>query len=299
MADSLAPFDRAAHLRKDVDFLEAALGKASTLLVPVHRDLHPVRGNRLVLSTLAQAPEFLDAQGELVWLGMLGEQACFGVDISALPSPLTHAALHGAELSDLRLSAGRLPTDEVAIAHYTRALLGWHARASFCSVCGQASRARQGGHMRVCSRGSCNTEHFPRIEPCVIVLVTDEARERCVLGRQAVWPQGMYSTLAGFVEAGETVEQCVAREVLEEVGLQVDDVRYVSSQPWPFPASLMLGFTAATRSRELRLDEELQDARWFSRDDLRALPAPLFVPGSHTLAGQLIEGFLQNRAPGA
>jgi NAD+ diphosphatase len=292
-ASVAAMLDRATHLRKDLDFLEAQLGAANTRLCPWHRDLHPVREQRLVMPRISEASELLDAGGELVWLGMLGGDGCFGVDISSLSAPLSHAALRGAELSDMRLGAAQLSAEDLDIAFYARALLGWHARHGFCAACGERSRPREGGHMRECTRAGCGAQHFPRVDPCVLVLVTDPSHERCVLGRQAAWPPGMFSTLAGFVEPGETIEHAVVREVLEETGLHVESARYATSQPWPFPASLMLGFTAVTQDVELRLDDELQDARWFSRQELRALPAPLFVPGPHTLAGRLLADFVK------
>jgi NAD+ diphosphatase len=295
MSDAPAVLDRAAHLRKDLDYLEASLGNAETRLVPLHRGLHPLREGRLVVGNVRDASAWLDAAGELVWLGRLGEVACFGVDITALPQ--SHPTLRGVELADLRLASARLPAPEIDLAYQARALLGWHARHGHCAVCGERSRPRDGGYVRVCARVSCGAEHFPRVDPCVLVLITDEAQQRCLLGRQAAWPTGMYSTLAGFVEPGETIEQAVVREVHEETGLLAEQARYVGSQPWPFPASLMLGFRAVARSQQLQLDVELQDARWFSRDTLRTLPAPLFVPGPHTLAGQLIAAFLAEERP--
>lgn len=291
---TLAPrLDRATHLRRDVDFLEAQLSDPGTLLLPLHANLHAVRDDQLVLVELRRASELLATEGELVWLGQLEQRACFGLDISALSAPLQHEALRGAELMDLRMSAARLPTAQLELAYYARGILGWHARHRFCATCGQPTRPREGGHLRLCSRASCGAQHFPRTDPCVLVLVTDAGAEHCLLGRQAAWPRGMYSTLAGFVEPGETLEQAVAREVLEETGVHVQSARYAGSQPWPFPASLMLGFvaTAEPDGNELRLDDELEDARWFSRAELGALEGGLFVPGPHTLAGQLIENF--------
>lgn len=165
----------------------------------------------------------------------------------------------------LRQAAARLSLEDGGLAAYTAALLNWHRRHRYCSACGHASDLTEGGLTRVCP--NCGTEHHPRTDPVVIMLVEDG--DRLLLGRQAAWPTGRYSALAGFVEPGESLEEAVAREVLEEAGVRVGTVSYISSQPWPFPASLMLGFTATYESGEPNIgDEELQDVRWFTRSEL-------------------------------
>jgi NAD+ diphosphatase len=295
--DDLPPFERAAHLRKDIDALEADLRADASVLVPVWRDQSLIAGERVALIELARARELLDASGELVWLGRLGTAGCFALDVSTLADPLQHRALAGAgEFKDLRLAGAALPIDHAALAAYARGILYWHRRQQHCGACGQPTAPREGGHVRVCRAEDCATQHFPRTDPAVIVLVHDG--DLCLLGRQATWPKGMYSTLAGFVEPGETLEQAVAREVEEESGVRVEDVRYFRSQPWPFPSSLMVGFTAKARTREIRPSDELEDARWFSRAELRAAREHgFFVPGRFSLAGQLIEAYLS--APAA
>jgi NAD+ diphosphatase len=165
-------------------------------------------------------------------------------------------------------------------------MIGWRRRHRFCGSCGSTTRAGKGGHVLICTNAACRHEQFPRLDPAIIVLVSDG--ERALLGRQAAWPRGRYSTIAGFVEPGESLEDAVAREVLEETGVRVDLIEYHSSQPWPFPASLMLGFMAhaATQAVELR-DEELEDARWFTRADLAA-GTPL-LPPTQSISFTLIE----------
>jgi NAD+ diphosphatase len=146
-------------------------------------------------------------------------------------------------------------------------MLHWRRMHRYCGRCGAETEPRKAGHVMVCTNPVCRHEHFPRIDPAIIVLVTDG--ERVLLGRQASWPAGRYSTIAGFVEPGESLEDAVVREVAEETGVRVDEVDYHSSQPWPFPSSLMLGFTARAASQEVRLqDEELEDARWFTRSEI-------------------------------
>jgi len=165
----------------------------------------------------------------------------------------------------LRQAAARLSLEDGGLAAYTAALLNWHRRHRFCSACGHASDLTEGGLTRVCP--NCGAEHHPRTDPVVIMLVVDG--DRLLLGRQAAWPTGRYSALAGFVEPGESLEEAVAREVLEEAGVRVGTVAYLSSQPWPFPASLMLGFSATYASGEASIgDEELQDVRWFTRAEI-------------------------------
>jgi NAD+ diphosphatase len=241
--------------------------------------------------------ELLDAGGELVWLGKLGAQSVFALDVSALPAPGQHPVLSRMEPKDLRFASATLPAEHATLAAYARAMLYWHGRQRHCGVCGGATAPRDGGHTRVCRAEACKTEFFPRTDPAVIMLVHDG--ERVLLGRQTRWPKGMFSTLAGFVEPGETIEEAVAREIKEESGVRVDDVRYFRSQPWPYPASLMIGFFARATSTEIDLGEqELEDARWFEREQLRDPKAHgFFVPGPFSIAGQLIAAWLAGEGP--
>jgi NAD+ diphosphatase len=201
------------------------------------------------------------------------------------------------DLVNVREIAPVLAQDEGGLLAYAAALLNWHRRHRFCSVCGTASQVREAGLLRVCP--ACGAEHHPRTDPVVIMLVVDGERDRVLLGRQAAWPAGRYSALAGFVEPGESLEDAVAREVFEESGVEVGDARYVSSQPWPFPSSLMLGFHARYASGEARVrDRELEDVRWFHRDELAASmrgEGPLRVPPRIAIARRLIEEWLDER----
>jgi NAD+ diphosphatase len=305
--DGLWALDRAGHLRKDLAALEGELSGERALLLPMWRDLNLLADGRIALLEIATVRDLLRLDGELVFLGMLSATGCFAIDLSAHGDPLELPALRGrGEFLDLRRAGPALPADQVGLAAYARGLLHWHRRARHCGVCGAATAPRDGGHLRVCRQEDCRAEIFPRTDPAVIMLVA--AGDRCLLGRQKIWPRGMYSTLAGFVEPGETLEQAVAREVLEESGVQVDEVRYFRSQPWPFPASLMLGFTAIARTEQIAISDELEDARWFSRADLERRTEPpthgqggsesaLFVPGPFSLSGQLIAAFLQGERP--
>ncbi len=188
----------------------------------------------------------------------------------------------GAEWVDLRLTLLRLSATEAELAATARALIHWHQTHGFCAVCGAASKSSHAGWQRLCV--ACNAAHFPRTDPVVIMLVTKG--ERLLVGRSPGWPEGMYSTLAGFMEPGETVEAAVRREVFEETGVQVGAVRYLSSQPWPFPASLMLGCHGIALSDEITLDPvELEEALWIPRDEWVSVLA-----GSHPKLKPLRQG---------
>ncbi len=195
----------------------------------------------------------------------------------------------GTELGELRPLTAVLPADEAGLLAYARALLIWRARHRHCGVCGARTAATRAGHCRVCTNPSCGQEYFPRIDPAIIVLVSDG--ERALLGRQASWPARRYSTVAGFVEPGESLEDAVVREVSEETGVEVRQVRYHSSQPWPFPSSVMVGFEArADRGSEVRLGGELEDARWFTREQVHAGEA--LTPPTQSISWRLIETWL-------
>ena len=173
-------------------------------------------------------------------------------------------------LTDLRSIAvqGLVAPDALAVLGQAKAILSWHARHGYCANCGAKTRPAAAGWRRECD--VCKAQHFPRTDPVVIMLALDG--ERCLLGRQSRWPAGMYSCLAGFVEPGETIEEAVRREIREESGIVCGEVAYLASQPWPFPSSLMIGCLARAASRDIVVDgEELEDARWFTRDDVMAM----------------------------
>ena len=287
--------DRVGHRRKDDAWLEARLDAPATRFVPVWRSHNLIAAVADVpRAVLLERHQLAVIPGEAVLLGLLDEVAYFAVDLSHHEAPLQAIRHEGAaEFIDLRRVGPLLPRQEGALLAYARGIAFWHGRHRFCGVCGSATESREGGHVRRCINADCSALHFPRTDPAVIMLVHDG--DRCLLGRQRVWATGMHSTLAGFVEPGESLEEAVAREVFEETGVLVDEVAYHSSQPWPFPASIMLGFHARARSTEIRVDtSELQDARWFDRafllthqddDEFR-------LPRRDSIARRLIEDWL-------
>ncbi len=294
-----AGLDRADHLRLKDSWLEARLGDPSTRLVAVWRSRNlvaPTGEPRAVWLEAARAGGLIARGGVLVFLGLNKAHAYFALDVSAFEAPEQEPALSGTgEFRDLRTVGPLMERRTGAILAYARGLMHWHRRHRFCGSCGRPNESRRGEHLLVCTHPDCGQQHFPRTDPAVIMLVHDG--ERCVLGRQKIWPPGMHSTLAGFVEPGESLEDAVAREVAEEVGLRLDLRRivYQSSQPWPFPSSLMLGFHARVEPAELRVHpEELESAAWFSRTELLNSPEDesFRLPRADSIARCLIEDWL-------
>jgi NAD+ diphosphatase len=277
--------DRAAHLRKDPAFFASALADERSRYLPVWNLRNLVEGDtpRAAFLELAAVPEERRNADELILLGRFGDTEIFTYEVEALEPPQLK---DGARFEDLRMIASVLPAEEAGLLGYARGMISWRARQRFCGTCGAITLAAKAGHVRVCTNPVCRHEFFPRIDPAIIVLVSDG--ERALLGRQAAWPVGRYSTIAGFVEPGESLEDAVAREVYEETGIEVDRIEYHSSQPWPFPSSLMLGFTAHALTTQIQMrDDELQDAQWFARDDIAA-GRPI-MPPNVSISFRLIE----------
>ena len=286
--------ERAAHLRKDTAFLETALRDPSSLVVPLwhSRSLgrHADDGCRAAFLEVTGGFRRHIPDAELVMLGRFQGRVCFAAE---LPVERPQEVPEGASFEDLRLAGGLLPGDEAGLLAYARAMVLWRQRHRHCGTCGSLTVPASAGHVMRCSQAACGAELFPRLDPAIIVLVSDGCR--ALLGRQASWPAGRYSTLAGFVEPGESLEDAVAREVLEESGIVVQDVAYHSSQPWPFPSSLMLGFTATASAASVpRADEELEDVRWFTREEL-ASGSPR-LPPPQSVSYRLIEDWYDSGA---
>jgi NAD+ diphosphatase len=283
--------DRRSEVREDAAALRTIRADPTT------RYVLSVGGQHLLLADQAGVTAriaFLNAEhplvssapeSDLVLLGRFADAWCVLIDLPEQSIALPEATA----LAELRPLAAILPAPESALLAYARGLSLWRARQRFCGVCGQPTRPIRGGHVLRCTNPQSPHEFFPRIDPAIIVLVSDG--DRALLGRQASWPPGRYSTIAGFVEPGESLEDAVAREVKEETGVDVDEVRYQSSQPWPFPASLMLGFRAtAGAQREIRRGSELEDVQWYSRDDLRS--GRVLLPPPQAIAHRLIGSWL-------
>ena len=250
------PLDRIAEKRKDSAWLRARLDDPSTIVIGLYDGKPIVRDG--ALARLDTAPV-----EHPIFLGIdANDAAVFAIETES-----------DAGAEDFRGVILTLPEHEAAIAATARSLLEWHRRHAFCSVCGHASGIAAAGWQRVCP--SCNAEHFPRVDPVVIMLPLFEGR--CLVGRQFGWPKGRMSALAGFVEPGETIEEACAREVKEEAGLLATRITYFGSQPWPFPSSLMIGLFAEVASDRAVPDGiEMEELRWLSREEAQAM-----LDGSH------------------
>ncbi|KHL08343.1 UNVERIFIED_CONTAM: hypothetical protein LK11_58425 [Mumia flava] len=228
-------------------------------------------------------------RGEVIYLGTLDGLEHVAVMVDRVASPATA----------LRLIAADLDPAQARMAVHAVGIAQWHRTHPRCARCGEPTDAAQGGHVRHCP--VCGADHFPRSDPAVIMLITDED-DRALLGRRPTWPDGRFSTLAGFVEPGETLEDAVRRETHEETAVTVGDVWYASSQPWPFPSSLMLGFYGRALSTDITVDgTETADARWFTRDEVTEMTAAgaLSLPGIVSISRWLIEGWHGGHVEGA
>lgn len=304
-------FDRAGLMRKNAEWIARHLCHPESRTVIVWRDKHLVaRGEPAIPAYLpvCEVTALLAEGAAPTLLGLHEDRAVFCVDLSHIDDAQAHPALHGrGEFLDIRDVAALMGRAEAQMLAQARGLLYWHKRHRFCGNCGAPTEAAEAGHVRVCTNADCAIHHFPRTDPAVIMLVVDGAR--CLLGRRPGRQNFMYSTLAGFVEPGESLEEAVAREVMEETNIRLADVRYAHSQPWPFPANLMLGFYADAATRAITPNpDELADARWFSRDEVAALMAlrdkddaaragvKAHLPRPISIARRLIADWLDGRA---
>lgn len=278
--------DRADHIRKDVDELSRLWAHDKARIVPVWQNKSLVVKNtpdthaQAVFLTRDRAPD----DGQRIFLGLDDGTPYFAQDVSALndaqaaelceQSSTRDGEHYDSEFLDLRQAGPMLSAQDGSLLAYARGLTFWNANTRFCTRCGASMESHNGGHVRSCSNAECAYQAFPRTDPAVIMLViytpTDNSEPLCLLGRSPGWPDGVFSTLAGFVEPGESLETAVQREVREEVSVETTDVRYVASQPWPFPRSIMLGFEAIATTTEIQCDpDEIADAQWFTRNELK------------------------------
>ena len=279
------PLDRASEKRTDSEWIEARHRDPSSLVLPLWR-LEPfLRGSpassnpttELGLLRPGIAEPMADSGAPCIFLGLDGERALFAVDISAAGDPANEGPLAGlGYFRDARTAAQIVSIKESAILGQAKALIDWHQRHGFCPRCGAPTKIMDAGYRRLCER--CKAEHFPRVDPVVIMLATDG--EACLVGRGKQFPPGMFSALAGFIEPGETIEEAVRRELMEEASARVGEVTYHAAQPWPFPSSLMIGCFAKAESRTVKADEnELAELRWIERSVARELVSGKEVDG--------------------
>jgi len=299
--------DRMSGQRKDETRLAQLLEDPSTRIVPVWRDMNLIsepceeipNGVFLTLKELRALNTEISPD---ILLGKDTENAAvyFAVELPDRDETVPETFSPKGIFRNPRSFTAVIDRDQAALLAYSRGMITWHGNHRFCGICGSPTHNSDGGHVRICTNESCKRQHFPRTDPAVIVLVADNDDEYCLLGRAPHWPKDVNSTLAGFVEPGESLELAVVREVLEETGVRIEPGRvvYHSSQPWPFPASIMLGFTASTERQELHIDPiELEDARWFSRRDIKQglKDGTFHLPSTFSIANRLIDDWLSKK----
>ncbi len=307
------PLDRCSAQRKDPDWISLQLEQSNTQITPLWRNrnlIDTASRHNLPEAVFLQAVEsryLIADHHELVYLGSHGEAHLFAADIDPDDENLAGEIAAPHEFIDLRAIGPVMQPDQAAISAYARGLLYWHRHNSYCSRCGDLTESQHGGHMRQCRNADCAKEHYPRTDPAVIMLV--ETRHgaagipACLLGRHGKLPAQIYSTLAGYVDPGESLEEAVAREIMEEAGLALDHIQYLGSQPWPFPSALMVGFSATTTQHQITIDyDELEDARWFSREEVLSFgeiddpAADFMLPRKDSIARSLIDAWIKKTA---
>ncbi len=291
--------DRASRRRRDDAWVAKRSKDPSTRFLPVWGSKVLITGiddvpgestPRPIQLSPEEAGEHLQQAESVILLGEDGEHAYFVLGLRPSDGPPPARLAEVGAFRRLRAVAALLDGESASLLAYAKAMVQYHHDHRFCGRCGAPTRSQEGGHSRVCTSDQCGQHDFPRTDPAIIVLVS--SGKRCLLGRQPTWPENLYSISAGFVEPGESLEAAVAREVREETGIRIRQIRYHSSQPWPFPRSLMVGFTATAESTAIRLnDGELADARWLSREDIaRELKrGTLQLPSSISISRRLIQ----------
>ncbi len=271
-----SPLNRASEKRTDSNWIESRRRDPSSLVLPMWR-LEPfILGSEksgppveLGLVRAGVVDSIVEAGALCLFLGLDGERAVFAMDVPGADDPATAGPLAGlGYFRDARVAASIVSLKDAAIIAQAKAMIDWHQRHGFCARCGAPTKIMDAGYRRLC--GQCKAEHFPRVDPVVIMLAT--FGEACLVGRGKQFPPGMFSALAGFVEPGETIEEAVRRELMEEASVKVGEVTYYATQPWPFPSSLMIGCFAKAESRDAKVDEnELAEVRWLERSVAREL----------------------------
>ena len=295
--------NRMSEVRKDTAWIQEQLRHPRASFVPVWRN------KNLFSSPEIHKPVFLDwtAVSQLitedrdayVFLGMFGDNPYFAIEVPANDEDAPKQLSEFGWFQDIRKVGTVIDTSQGELLVYARGIIYWHQSQRYCGLCGHATEPREGGHMRQCTHENCRQQLFPRTDPAIIVLVTHG--EECLLARQPGWKPNGYATVAGFVEPGESLEAAVVREVYEETGVRVESVTYHSSQPWPFPCSIMLGFTAEASDREINSDgQEIEDARWFSPLEIQnsVKDGKLILPPRLSISYSLIASWYDHKGLG-
>ena len=283
-------FDRASYLRETKDFSSLNISKIDLKVIEIYKENFNVKKfkNKSVKVNWIKndkAISLIESDGLTIFIGKIKNVYYFAKEVVVSEEKEKN-------FSDLRTLNPLLEDIDLALLTTSKGLFYWHRNNKFCSFCGSSSIPDNLGHSRICT--NCNKRIFPRIDPAVIMLITH--KNFCLLGRQRSWPEGMHSTLAGFVEQGETLEQAVERETFEEAGIKIENIKYQYSQPWPFPSSIMLGYRAESKNKKLNINfDELEKADWYSKEFLRSSPEnnSFRMPGRISIARRLIEEWLK------
>ena len=267
------PLNRFSEMRPDEAYMQQLWQQQEMRVLVVHDTLSLLQetasGKQAALLKGQETGELAKLAPVHVYLGSEKGVPYFALGVEGMQEALPALLGESYLLADLRTSALELPQPDGALLAYARGMVHWNLRHRFCPNCGSLTRSTHAGHVRECTNEACGRHHFPRTDTAIIVIISEG--DACLLGRQAAWPEGMYATIAGFLEPGETLEQAVAREAKEETGVELQEISYHSSQPWPFPSSIMVGFRATARSRDIYTEnDELEDARWFTRSEIAA-----------------------------
>jgi len=294
------PLNRASDRRKDEAWLAEQLASPESLGFALWNGKPFVEksadgGTQIAYLPAKMVEELAGGRERLLFMGLWKDTAIFAVDLDGAADPADGPLAGMGRFEDMRGLAMKLPATETAILGTAKGMFEWRRKHPLCSVCGERSEPAEGGWKRQCP--ACKAEHFPRTDPVVIMLAVHE--ERCMLGRQEMWPKGMFSALAGFLEPGESIEEACARELEEEAGLKTVSVAYHSTQPWPFPNSLMIGLIAQVESDDAAPDQtELSEVKWFTKAEARDLLAGkiegLGAPGGMAIAHQLIKAWAES-----
>ena len=283
-------FDRASYLRETKDFSSLNISKIDLKVIEIYKENFNVKKfkNKSVKVNWIKndkAISLIESDGLTIFIGKIKNVYYFAKEVVVSEKKEKN-------FSDLRTLNPLLEDIDLALLTTSKGLFYWHRNNKFCSFCGSSSIPDNLGHSRICT--NCNKRIFPRIDPAVIMLITH--KNFCLLGRQRSWPEGMHSTLAGFVEQGETLEQAVERETFEEAGIKIENIKYQYSQPWPFPSSIMLGYRAESKNKKLNINfDELEKADWYSKEFLRSSPEnnSFRMPGRISIGRRLIEEWLK------
>jgi NAD+ diphosphatase len=296
------PLNRASERRGDAGWIAEKLAAPDSLAIAIWDGKPFVEdakggGTQIAYLSADMAKELSGGPERLLFMGLWKDTAVFAVDLEGAADPADGPLEGLGRFDDLRAIALTLPQTDAAILATARQMFEWRRRHRHCAACGEPSEVSDGGWKRICP--ACKAEHFPRTDPVVIMLPYHG--DRCMLGRQEAWPKGMFSALAGFLEPGESIEEACARELNEEAGLHAVKVRYHSTQPWPYPSSLMIGLIAEVENEDAAPDQtELDEVRWFTREEARtlikgALPGTR-APGAMAIAHQLIRAWAEDGA---